>query len=116
MDEVISPAFRDRVAGRIAAGEGIGMPLAQRALDEALGFLRLCALDPGTRHSPSPLADAGWHALILFTREYAELCQGLAGRFIHHAPADGADCAGTSCTHGDCTSGGPPGDLAATGA
>lgn len=127
----------DRLANRISKGEDIGILLAQRILNEALGFLRLCALEPDRHYSPSPLVDIGWHEFILYTHEYAEFCEKLAGRFIHHAPndertsysstirtvsamkargiavdemlwVDEADCAGTSCTHGDCTSGGPP--------
>lgn len=28
---------------------------------------------------------------ILFTREYAEFCEHIAGRFLHHVPEDDAD-------------------------
>ncbi|WP_223884458.1 glycine-rich domain-containing protein [Micromonospora craniellae] len=35
--------------------------------------------------------DIGWHTFILHTREYAEFCQRLAGRFIHHQPEPDPD-------------------------
>ena len=34
----------------------------------------------------NPEVDEVWHALILFTREYAEFCQEAFGTFIHHVP------------------------------
>ncbi|BFU44969.1 hypothetical protein KRMM14A1004_32060 [Krasilnikovia sp. MM14-A1004] len=37
---------------------------------------------------PSDLVDIGWHTFILYTREYAEFCERVAGRFIHHVPDD----------------------------
>ena len=32
--------------------------------------------------------DKAWHAFLLHTREYAEFCHQIAGRFIHHVPTD----------------------------
>lgn len=34
----------------------------------------------------SKTVDAVWHAHILHTRDYADFCQAVFGRFIHHAP------------------------------
>jgi len=31
-------------------------------------------------------ADEVWHNFILFTREYIEFCEHIAGRYIHHTP------------------------------
>ena len=30
--------------------------------------------------------DKGWHAFILHTADYAEFCDRVARRFIHHLP------------------------------
>lgn len=62
--------------------------IAERILDQALGFLAVVADSPGVSYSPSPLVDIGWHNFILYTREYAEWCTNAAGRFIHHTPFD----------------------------
>jgi hypothetical protein len=32
--------------------------------------------------------DKGWHAFILHTNDYAEFCQRVGGRFIHHRPTE----------------------------
>ncbi|MFG2102513.1 glycine-rich domain-containing protein [Micromonospora echinaurantiaca] len=59
--------------------------LPARIMDQALAFLAACATatDP---LGPSDLVDIGWHTFILHTREYADFCQRIAGRFIHHQP------------------------------
>jgi hypothetical protein len=64
---------------------------AERILDQAEGFLRLCALDPDGHYSPSPAVDIGWHVFILHTRDYARFCQEIAGGFIHHVPTSDED-------------------------
>lgn len=62
---------------------------AERIMDGTVIYLKLCADSlSGEPFSPSPLVDIGWHCFILYTREYAEFCERLAGRFIHHAPSD----------------------------
>lgn len=92
---LISDRLWTRLTNRIVKEENVDLALAERIMDQALGFLRLCAETTGKSFSPSPLVDIGWHAFILYTREYAEFCDRVAGRFIHHTPFDeeGADCA-----------------------
>ncbi|MBD9734151.1 hypothetical protein IGX29_20525 [Streptomyces sp. H28] len=65
-----------------------GMPeeTAGRVVDEALKFVAACSRNPGTGLAPSRIVDEGWHALILHTAMYAELCAGLGGPFVHHYP------------------------------
>lgn len=59
---------------------------ANFTLDEFWKFLALAA------HSDKPLAmtsktvDELWHASIMFTRKYQEICSNYLGRFLHHAP------------------------------
>lgn len=63
--------------------------LAERILDQALGYLKLASSKPEGHYSPSPLVDIGWHTFILYTREYGKFCRDLTGgRFIHHEPTD----------------------------
>ncbi|WBB56705.1 hypothetical protein [Verrucosispora sp. WMMD573] len=59
--------------------------LPARILDQALAFLGTCATATGPL-GPSDLVDIGWHTFILHTREYADFCERIAGRFIHHQP------------------------------
>ncbi|MCI0688957.1 MAG: hypothetical protein L0Y54_17260 [Sporichthyaceae bacterium] len=125
----------DRLVDRIMHEEELDRSLAERIMNEALGFLRLVAQDPSQAYAPSSLVDIGWHTLVLYTREYAALCHRVAGRFIHHEPDDeldhqtggcvrtvqalraagfpvddqlwetSADCGGKSCFNADCRAG-----------
>ncbi|MFD8233978.1 glycine-rich domain-containing protein [Streptomyces sp. NPDC059696] len=59
--------------------------MAGRIVDEGLKFVAACATSPGLGLAPSRVVDEGWHALILHTAMYADLCQALGG-FVHHYP------------------------------
>lgn len=85
---LVSDELFTRLANRIVKDEGVSKPLAERIMTDALGFLAACAWNPGAPLGPSEKVDIGWHTFILYTAEYAEFCQRVAGRFIHHAPAD----------------------------
>lgn len=86
---LVSDALWDRLVGRIIKDEQMPRELAERIMDQALGFLRLCGETSGPESfSPSPLVDIGWHTFILYTRPYADFCYRVAGRFIHHNPSD----------------------------
>jgi hypothetical protein len=63
----------------------IGEEMAERAMDQAIAFMLLISLDSES-HSPSHIVDLAWHTFVLHTREYANFCEQIAGRFIHHAP------------------------------
>jgi hypothetical protein len=77
-----------RMTKRIMRDENVEMSLAQRIMDQALGFLYLCAIDPGHSYSPTPMVDIGWHTFILYTKPYMDFCERVAGHYIHHAPSD----------------------------
>ena len=85
--EVIAPGLFDRLACRVMADGGQDRDTAERVVEQAIGFLVACARNPESHLAPSEAVDAGWHAFILHTREYAEFCSRIAGRFIHHRPA-----------------------------
>lgn len=65
--------------------DGIDEELAARIVDEALKFVVAAAQTTGRHLRPSKTVDMGWHALILHTAMYRNLCSGL-GRFIDHRP------------------------------
>jgi hypothetical protein len=69
--------------------EGHDRDHSERVIEQTLVFLEACAENPGANLGPSTAVDAGWHAFLLHTREYASFCARVAGRFIHHEPADG---------------------------
>jgi hypothetical protein len=75
--------FRHLVADLAAR---FGEPLAERIVDQTAAFLSACSANPDVHLVPSRLVDAGWHAFLLHTREYAAFCTALGGPFIHHQP------------------------------
>lgn len=85
---MIPASLWERLVARIQRDHGVAKETAERIMNAALGFLDLCAKNPGKRFSPTPLVDIGWHTFILYTQDYAKFCQEHAGRFIHHEPND----------------------------
>lgn len=74
---------------------GMEPDMAERVVDEALKFTASCAAFPDARLRPSRVVDEGWHALILHTRVYEQLCSRL-GRFVDHAPDQPGSTSGRS--------------------
>ncbi len=58
--------------------------LAKELIERFLPIKRCLRDFDATICSPSPLIDAAWHELVLFTKLYAESC---GKSFIHHNPA-----------------------------
>lgn len=74
------------LVGDLTRSHGHTAELADRIIVQTLGFLYTCARNPGARLGPSQTVDDGWHAFLTRTRAYADFCERVAGRFIHHAP------------------------------
>ncbi|MEU6661284.1 hypothetical protein [Streptomyces sp. NPDC046821] len=60
--------------------------MAGRIVEEGLKFVAACSANPDVGLAPSRIVDEGWHALLLHTAKYAELCEQLGGGFVHHYP------------------------------
>ncbi|QKV94203.1 hypothetical protein HUT19_22575 [Streptomyces sp. NA02950] len=76
---------RAEVIGTVLrSNPGMDEDMAGRIVDEAVKFVAAAA---GTAQplAPSRVVDEGWHALILHTHTYRQLCEGL-GAFVHHVP------------------------------
>lgn len=86
--DLISARMFNQIVTRVMADNGEDQPTAMRITEQALAFLTACAANPGTGLAPSPEVDKGWHAFILHTADYAEFCDRVAHRFIHHLPDD----------------------------
>lgn len=64
---------------------GMASDTAERIVQDALKFVATARTFPTMPITPSRVVDEGWHALILHTAVYAELCERLGG-FVHHYP------------------------------
>ncbi|WP_206502208.1 glycine-rich domain-containing protein [Streptomyces chrestomyceticus] len=78
-------AFGGVVATVIDNNPDMDEPTATRIVTEAIKFVDAAAQFPTVNITPSQVVDEGWHALILHTGPYAEMCERL-GRFVHHYP------------------------------
>ncbi|MEV3857709.1 hypothetical protein AB0J38_25715 [Streptomyces sp. NPDC050095] len=88
LDDITFESCRKTV---LDANPDMAADLAGQIVDEGLKFVAACATNPGVPLAPSRIVDEGWHALILHTAAYAQLCAelGAADGFVHHYP--GAD-------------------------
>lgn len=75
-----------KLIGYIVQEKNIERSLAERILDQALGFLKLISLSPGCTFCPSKMVDIGWHAFLMHTRDYIAFCREINGQYIHHEP------------------------------
>lgn len=83
---LITPGLFSRLTERVARDHDI--ETAERIMSQTLAFLATCARNPGAGLAPCATVDIGWHTFLMYTRDYAEFCDRVAGRFIHHRPDD----------------------------
>lgn len=84
---LLSDAQFNDVRGTILDNNpGMDPEIAGRILVDALAFVATAASStPGPGLVPSRVVDEGWHALILHTGLYHDLCSRF-GAFVHHTP------------------------------
>ena len=96
---LVSAEVFDTIARHFAALHHVTRTYAERATGQLLLMLKAHAaahvdsefgmlLPTGERYRvvPTEPVDAAWHAALQITEPYAEACQQIAGRFIHHRP------------------------------
>jgi hypothetical protein len=84
-------AYRSLVSNEIWQGivdrlQGFGMqqPLAERVANEALGYLKLWAAEPGALYFPSAMVLYGLRAFMEDRQAFDTFCYDLAGRRFEH--------------------------------
>jgi hypothetical protein len=76
----------EHVVARFKEETGAADAQCVRAQDLYTKFLYLSKKYADMKLVPPKLADELWHRHILFTKSYAECCENLVGRFLHHNP------------------------------
>jgi hypothetical protein len=76
------------VLARYRREQGFSEAIANDHRRELMRFLALSAtaLNHGRFYGMMGAIDELWHTFVIFTREYAEFCDKVAGRFLHHVP------------------------------
>ncbi len=90
---VLDPTLMDKVLGyqnpefieRLKHKLGLSHEDAEVLFHDMKQFLYLCGTRPGV-WSPTEQIDAAWHEFILYTKDYAEFCKEIFGKFVHHVP------------------------------
>ncbi|WP_432198613.1 glycine-rich domain-containing protein [Streptomyces sp. bgisy027] len=85
---VVGEELFESLAHFVVVHNGQSPERAERIADQAVAFV-VTAATATVPTVPSDDVDLGLHALILHTKEYAELCEQHAGRFLHHNPKPG---------------------------
>ncbi|MFE1561121.1 glycine-rich domain-containing protein [Streptomyces sp. NPDC058734] len=85
--DLITPELRADLITMIREDSWPEMTDAQgeRGVDQMAAFLAVAA-NTTQKATPSLRVDLFWHAFVLHTKPYADFCEALAGRFIHHVP------------------------------
>ncbi|MGW5156047.1 glycine-rich domain-containing protein [Nonomuraea wenchangensis] len=100
--DLIDDDLFHQLTARVAHQHNQPTEYAGRIIEQTLLFLYACARNPGVGLTPSPEVDLGWHTFILDTHNYADWCQRVAGRFLHHNPEEpGNDKAAFAARLGD---------------
>lgn len=82
-------AIEEGFSARLAKEQGWSQRFTVRAILEYKAFIMLCMISP-QEVTPSEVVDEVWHLHLLYTRSYwEEMCDGILGRSLHHAPSRG---------------------------
>ena len=71
---------------RYGKEQGLSAELAREHEREIKRFLLVKALHPDRHYGMAGPIDELWHTFIIFTRQYIDFCNSIAGGYIHHAP------------------------------
>jgi hypothetical protein len=85
---LLPPELFDRLVAALGRDKDWDRPLAERVISQTAAFVKASADNPDLVLAPSRALDAGWHVFILDTAAYAEFCERVGGRFVHHRPQD----------------------------
>ena len=78
------------VVDRLQRTTSLSQSQAEELFEDTKQFLYLCARHPNVT-IPTKALDEGWHNFILFTEDYANFCEKLLGKFVHHRPKSPRD-------------------------
>ncbi|TDD87547.1 glycine-rich domain-containing protein [Actinomadura rubrisoli] len=84
--DLVSPETFSKLVRFMVTRHRVTVRYAERVMEQTLVYLKAVADNPAVRIVPDVAVDPGWHCLIEHTHEYAEFCERVAGRFIHHVP------------------------------
>jgi hypothetical protein len=76
----------DEIIKRYAKDQEVSVAVAEEHAREVKRYLTLCAIYPDRIYGMRGPIDEFWHTFVIFTARYADFCERVAGRFVHHFP------------------------------
>lgn len=86
-----APVKKKIKADAAKRGETLTDDEIERAILSLKQYYAIALLDPLNKHAISDKLDVYWHAHMLFSEEYTEMCEKVVGGFMHHIPLDHED-------------------------
>jgi hypothetical protein len=86
INRVLEYPIPDTVIEKYIDKYGVTEQVARSHERELKRYLAMCLADPEAAYGMFGPVDEFWHTWILFTREWCEFSQAVAGRYIHHRP------------------------------
>jgi hypothetical protein len=84
--KVLEYPIPDTVIEKYVDKYGVTEQVARSHERELKRYLAMCLADPEAAYGMFGPVDEFWHTWILFTREWCEFSNAVAGRYIHHKP------------------------------
>lgn len=92
--EIVSRALSfpfDDILKRYSKDYDINLEIAKEHEKELKRFLALAAIHPQRIYGMAGDVDKLWHTFLLFTKQYLQFSEEVAGRFLHHVPVGSKD-------------------------
>lgn len=84
--KVLDYSIPDTIIEKYVDKYGVTEEVARAHERELKRYLAMCLADPEAAYGMFGPIDEFWHTWILFTREWCEFGNAVAGRYIHHQP------------------------------
>ncbi|GAA2302292.1 hypothetical protein GCM10010402_71590 [Actinomadura luteofluorescens] len=84
--ELLDGRLFDTLSAYVARRQEVTLAYAERMVEQMLVWLKAVADNPQVRLAMDESVDPAWHAFILHSQDYAEFCERMYGRYLHHVP------------------------------
>jgi hypothetical protein len=93
--DLVTPEMFRLMVDDLVEFDKLTRPYAERGVEQFLVFMKawgdaIAAVDGDpsqwVKFAPSPAVDKVWHRSMMRTRNFAAVCDMVAGRFMHHVP------------------------------
>jgi hypothetical protein len=91
VQKVMEYSTPDQVVEKYIDKHGVTEAVAREHERELKRYLAMCLANPEAAYGMFGPVDEFWHTWILFTREWWDFSQEVAGRYIHHRPTTRAE-------------------------